>query len=257
MEHTYEPTAHGGGQGESGTAHVNVGAVDRAASLGAAAALLFYGLSSRSLLGWVGVAKGAYLAYRGVTGHCIIYDQLRISTAGMQGSEIASIPHNRGIKVEKSVTVNKAPDEVYRFWRDFENLPRFMDHLKSVEKKDPEGRVSHWVAKGPAGRDVEWDAELVADDPNERMVWRSPEGADVDSAGPVRFVPAAGGRGTEVRVVFEYDPPGGRIGQAVAALWGQEPHKQVEDDLRRFKNVIEAGEVPTTTGQASGRNGKD
>jgi len=147
----------------------------------------------------------------------------------------------RGIRVRKSITVNRPAEEVYGFWRDFENLPRFMRHLESVETTG-EGR-SHWKAKGPAGTAIEWDAETTEDRPNELIAWRSVEGADVDNDGVVRFTPAAGGRGTEVHVELNYEPPAGKLGAMVAKLFGEEPSGQVTDDLRRFKQVLETGEV--------------
>jgi uncharacterized membrane protein len=148
------------------------------------------------------------------------------------------------VRTKRSVTVRKSPAECYAFWRDFENLPRFMRHLESVTVTG--GSRSHWVAKAPAGRTVEWDAETTEDVPNERIAWRSVEGSGVRNAGVVEFAPAPGGRGTEVRVTLEYDPPAGRLGQLVAKLFGEDPATQVREDLRRFKAVMEAGEAPTS-----------
>lgn len=152
--------------------------------------------------------------------------------------------------VEKSITINRYPDECYRFWRDFENFPRFMQHLESVQRTT--GNRSHWKATGPAGSSVEWDAEITADEPGALLAWRSLEGADVDNAGTVRFEPAAGGRGTIVRVTLQYNPPGGSAGALVASLFGENPAQQIDDDLRRFKQLIETGEIATTVGQAAG-----
>jgi uncharacterized membrane protein len=148
---------------------------------------------------------------------------------------------NHGIHARASCIVNREPHEVYSFWRRFENLPRFMRHLESVQDLS-EGRY-HWVAKGPAGMTVEWDAILVADDPGQVITWRSLENSDVDNAGAVRFERAPGGRGTIVRVNIEYNPIGGVVGAAVAKLFGEEPQQQLDDDLRRFKQVLEVGEV--------------
>src|SRR4051794_28000731 len=145
------------------------------------------------------------------------------------------------MKVKKVVTVNGSPAELYNFWHNFENLPRFMRHLESVQVTGP--RRSHWKAKAPAGQTVEWDAEIVEDQPNTGIAWRSLPGADVPNGGSVRFTPATGGRGTWVEVEFEYDPPGGKIGVLAAKVFGEEPEKQVYDDLRAFKQVIETGEV--------------
>ena len=148
---------------------------------------------------------------------------------------------SKGIRVRKSITVNRPPEEVYAFWHDFQNLPRFMDHLESVQVTG--AGQSHWKARGPAGTTVEWDAEITEDRPNELIAWRSVQGADVDNAGEVRFTRAAGDRGTEVHVDLRYDPPAGKLGALVAKLFGEEPNGQVAGDLRRFKQVLEVGEV--------------
>lgn len=152
--------------------------------------------------------------------------------------------------VKKAVTVNRPAAELYQYWHDFENLPRFMQHLVSVQV-DGEKR-SHWTAQAPAGATVEWDAEIVADRPDELIAWRSLAGAAVDNAGEVRFAPAPGGRGTEVRVELQYDPPGGALGATVAKLFGEEPAQQVADDLRHFKQVLETGEITQSEASAKG-----
>jgi uncharacterized membrane protein len=146
------------------------------------------------------------------------------------------------MNVTRAITVRREPKEVYAFWRDFENLPRFMYHLEFVENLGT-GR-SHWVAKAPGGRSVEWDAEIVEDRPNERISWRT-VGTDDDirHTGSVAFRDAPGHRGTEVHVRLSYDPPGGKVGAMVAKLFGEEPGQQIADDLRRFKQVMETGEV--------------
>jgi uncharacterized membrane protein len=157
------------------------------------------------------------------------------------------------LEVRKTLAVNCSPAEAYAFWRNLANLPRFMAHLDAVEVRDE--RRSHWVARAPGGTTVEWDAEIVEDQPNERISWRSVEGSDVPNSGTVRFQQAPGGRGTLVRVELRYEPPAGELGRSVAKLFGEEPEQQVDADLRRFKQVLEAGEVPTTEGQPEGRRG--
>jgi uncharacterized membrane protein len=184
---------------------------------------------------------------RGATGHCDMYEALGVNTADRDyrkgtGRHV-TIPYELGIRVDRAITIDKAPEEVYAFWRNLENLPRFMDHLESVRVIDD--RRSHWVAKAPVGTTVEWDAEIINEIPNELIAWRSLEGADVDNAGSVRFEPAANGRGTEVKVSLQYNPPAGSLGAAVARLFGEEPSKQIEDDLRRFKELMETGNVTT------------
>lgn len=156
----------------------------------------------------------------------------------------------RVLRLRASVTVNRPVDQVYWFWRDLENLPRFMHHVASV-RADADGR-SHWTVRAPAGRSVEWDAEIVTDNLSDMIEWRSVPGARVPNAGRVRFTRAPGGRGTEVRVDLAYAPPGGRVGRAIALLFGEEPEQQVRDDLRRFKQVIETGEVVRSEGSPEG-----
>lgn len=154
------------------------------------------------------------------------------------------------VRARTAITVNRPREEVYAFWRELENLPRFMFHLESVQAKD--GGRSHWVAKAPVGRTVEWDAEVADDVPGELIAWRSLEGATVPNSGSVRFAEAPGGRGTEVTVDIEYRPPGGAMGAAVARLFGEDPMQQLKDDLRRFKQVIETGEVVRSEGTPEG-----
>ncbi len=233
------------------SASQNVGQTERYVSAIGGGALALYGLTRGSLGGIALALIGGSLVYRGTTGHCNVYEAMGVNTAH-EKSGAASVAGNRGIKVEKSVTVNRPAAELYRYWRNFENLPRFMDHLESV--RNTSEKRSHWVAKAPAGTTVEWDAEVINEKENELIAWRSLENADVDNAGSVRFQEAPGGRGTEVRVSLEYDPPGGVIGAAIAKLFGEAPDQQIQEDLRRFKQVMEAGERPTTEGQTSGRS---
>ena len=224
-----------------GAARANVGDVERWASAIGGGALTLFGLTRGSPpLAAAAAAAGAALVYRGVSGQCPGYRALGMSTA-----------RGGGEPVEEAVTVEAPAAELYRFWRNFENLPRFMTHLESVTTTG--GTRSHWVARGPMGTTVEWDAEITEEREDELIAWRSLPGADVDSRGSVRFSPAPGGRGTIVTVQLEYAPPGGAAGTAVAKLFGEEPSQQIEDDLRRFKQLMEAGEIPTTEGQPTGR----
>jgi uncharacterized membrane protein len=173
-------------------------------------------------------------------------EQLRRSPGATQ----KSLPMDRSIRAEKCITVNRSPEELYTFWRRLENLPRFMTHLIAVRVLE-EGR-SHWEVKAPAGMTVEWDAEIIADRPNELIAWRSLEGADVDNAGSVRFKPAPGGKGTEVSVEMQYIPPAGVIGATFVKLFGEAPEQQMQEDLRRFKQVMEVGEVVQSEATARG-----
>jgi uncharacterized membrane protein len=153
--------------------------------------------------------------------------------------------------ITTSAMINRPVEDVYRFWREFQNLPRFMFHVDSVSLAG-DGR-SHWVVKAPAGGSVEWDAEIVDDRPNELISWRTVEGADVKHSGTVRFLTAPGRRGTLVQVDIEYCPPGGALGAGIAKLFGREPRQQVQEDLGRLKELLETGEIITTEGQPSGR----
>lgn len=220
---------------------VNVGQAERWGSALAGGALAIYGLTRRTWGGAVLALVGGSLIYRGSTGNCQLYDALGINTAAPKANNpLVSVRGTRGSKVEKSVTINRSPEELFSFWRNLENLPRFMKHLESVKTTGP-GR-SHWVARAPAGKTVEWDAEIYNEKENELIAWRSLEGADVDNAGSVRFERASEGEGTVVKVTLKYDPPGGVIGSIVAKLFGEEPSQQIEEDLQRFKQVMEAGD---------------
>jgi uncharacterized membrane protein len=169
-------------------------------------------------------------------------DVMASKSLAKQPETVANEQMDKGIiRTKRSITVQRPVEEVYEFWHNFENLPRFMRHLESVRKIDD--RRSHWVAKAPAGKAVEWDAETTEDRPNELIAWRSLPGSKVYNAGEVRFVRAPGDRGTELRVTLEYDPPFGKLGSKVAMLWREEPGQQVADDLRHFKQVMETGEI--------------
>jgi len=152
--------------------------------------------------------------------------------------------------VVKSMPVKASPDEAYRFWRKFENFPRFMYHVEEVRSLGD--RRSHWKAKAPLGRTVEWDAEIVEDRPGEMIAWRSVAGSQVPNAGSVSFKKLPGDRGTAVRVELGYDPPGGVVGATFAKLFGREPGQQVDQDLRRFKAMLETGEIIMSDATAKG-----
>jgi len=232
---------------------VNLADVERWASALGGAALTAYGikqLKDRSPSGAAMAAAGSALIVRGATGHCPVYAATGVNTAGDRDDTRAALGGARGINVEEAVTINASPEILYAFWRRFDLLPQFMAHLVSVSQLD--ARRSRWIAKAPAGRTVEWEAEIINDVENELIAWQSVEDAEVANAGSVRFTPAPGGRGTEVRVTLSYTPPAGKLGALVAGLFGEEPGRQVADDLRRFKQLLEAGEVPTNERQPAG-----
>lgn len=153
-------------------------------------------------------------------------------------------------RIQKTLTIARSASELYEFWRDFERLPQFMQHVEAIMPLDK--THSHWVVLAPAGRTVEWDSEIVEDQPGERIVWRSLPGGDISHGGEVVFRPAPGERGTEVSVTLHYKPPGGKLGTIVAKLFGEEPSQQLDEDLYRFKQIMETGSVPTTEGQPVG-----
>ena len=233
------------------TSNADVGTLERAASALGGGLITAGGLSRRSPVGAALALAGGWLLYRGATGRDPVYRALGVNTAQTGAGPRAVIQHKEGIKVARSVTIDRPPEELYRFWRNFEHLPYCMGHLQSVTVLDD--TRSHWVARAPGGRTVEWDAEIINEKENQLIAWRSVEGAEIANAGSVHFLPAPGGRGTEVRVVLSYDPPFGHIGSAIASLFQKEPNQQVREDLRRLKRLFEAGEVPTTEGQPSGR----
>ncbi len=159
--------------------------------------------------------------------------------------------HSRPIRVQHTISVNRPLAECYRYWRNYENLPFFMKHLESVREIDE--RRSHWVAAGPLDTRIEWDSEIIAEETDRFIAWRTLPGADVAQSGIVRFEEAPAGRGTVVRVEMVYGMPGGPAGAAVARLFGMAPAQFVKEDARRFKQILETGEVPTTIGQPAGQ----
>ena len=226
----------------------NVGERERWASLIGGGSLVAFGVAQRDLKGFALAAVGGGLMLRGATGHCNVYEALGVNTADRGKApgtgKHASVPYELGIRVDNSVEINKPAAELFRFWRNFENLPTFMRHLKSVKMLDD--RRSHWIAEGPAGTSVEWDAEVINEVENELIGWRSLEGSEVDNAGSVRFSPTSDGRATRVSVSLQYNPPAGSLGAAVAKLLGTDPKKQVKTDMRRFKELMEIGHITTS-----------
>lgn len=223
-------SSYGGGYDRSHSEHDEEGAGWAAAAVGSA------------LLG-----LGAYLIYRGVAGGG---NQGGRRQYGNQYGGRSNQGQGNAQRVRESVTINKSASELYHYWRHLSNLSDIMSHLESVtEKTDTR---SHWVARGPVGTSVEWDAEITQDVENQLIAWKAVEDADVQNEGNVTFTEAPGGRGTEVRVNLTYHPPGGQLGAAVAKLFGEEPSQQLSDDLRRFKQRMETGVTATTQGQPRG-----
>ena len=217
---------------------VNVGEGERYGSLLGGAVLVAAGLSRRSLPGLLLAALGGAFIVRGMAGHCRLYDSIGVSTAAQRRS---GVPDQTGHKIEKTIFIARPPGDLFRFWRNLENLPGFMKNIESVRVHDD--LRSHWVVKGPGGHRLEWDAEIVNEHPGEMISWQTLPGADVQSAGTVRFTPADNGRSTLLRVVLEFHPPGGALGTRVARFFGKDPAGQLDQDLARLKQIIESHDV--------------
>lgn len=218
---------------------VNVGEIERYGSIAGGAALVVAGLSRRSLPGLLLAGLGGLFIMRGVGGHCRLYDAAGVSTCALP--QRPGVPGQTGYKLEKTVTIARPPEELFRFWRNLENLPEFMENIESVRVLDD--RRSHWVVKGPGGHRVSWDAEIVNEHPGEMISWQTLPGADVQSAGTVRFTPTDDGRSTILRVVLEFRPRGGALGAGIARLFGKDPAGQLDHDLGRLKQIIESHDV--------------
>jgi uncharacterized membrane protein len=210
-------------------------------ALGAGAVLLLVGASRRSAVGACLAVSSAPLLYRGITGR---WPDVLNGSAQPDSTKGALCGH-RGVHVRESIRLEVALAVVYRFWRRLENLPRFMAHLDRVTEAS-DGR-SHWVTSGPAGLAVEWDAEIINEVENKVLAWRSLPGSDVVTAGSVNFDAVRGHRSTQVSVHLQYAPPAGKAGALVASLFGREPSHTVREDLRHFKQLLEAGEIPRAT----------
>lgn len=215
----------------------NVHSVERWISVAGGIALLASSRNQGLFRGGVGLLAGAALIHRALTGRCEVYRVLGLRTA----PSTATLPYELGIRARASVTIARPRGEVFEFFRRLENLPRVMRHLISVERLG--NNRSHWVAKGPAGVAVAWDAEVINEVEDELIGWKSLPGSDVDHAGSLHFRDASEGQGTEVRVELQYNPPAGVIGAYVARLFGREPEQEMAGDLQRLKEYLEASAV--------------
>jgi uncharacterized membrane protein len=219
----------------------NVGKAERWVSVVGGGALAGFGVARGGFSGLAMALAGGGLLHRGATGKCMTYSALGINTARANDGRPVTIGAGRGVKVTQSITVLKEPAELFRFWRSFSNLPRVMRHLKSVELTGD--NQSHWTASAPFGKTVEWNAEIYTERADELIGWRSLAGSQVDTAGSVRFrrMPADGG--THLTVTLKYDPPAGKLGAVIAAVFRRSAGRQVREDLRRFKQFMETGEA--------------
>jgi uncharacterized membrane protein len=228
----------------------NVSQPERTVSLAAGSLLALFGLARHDFPGLLIASVGGAMLYRGATGHCHLYGALNLNTATQQNIRdnlAANATH-----IAHSFLINKPREELYQYWRNFSNLPHIMSHLKEVRVLDD--KRSHWVTSAPAvaGGSIEWDAQIIRDDPNERIDWESLPGSAIDHAGSVRFSTPKGDRGTAVTVRLDYVVPGGPLGRMVAKLFGQAPEQQIKEDLRCFKRQMETGEVVSISGQPRG-----
>jgi uncharacterized membrane protein len=208
--------------------------------------LLLAGASRRSLPGWCVAVAGAPLLYRGLTGRWP--ELLRLAE---RSETRRALGGRRGIQVREAIRLELPIEEVYGYWRRLENLPAFMYHLTSVEVLD--GKRSRWIARGPAGLTVSWDADIINEVPNQVIGWRSVEGADVVTAGSVNFDAVRGDRGTQLTVHLQYHPPAGKAGAWFASLFGSEPSQTIREDLRRFKQILESGELAQAVANGAAR----
>ncbi|WP_164100667.1 SRPBCC family protein [Candidatus Laterigemmans baculatus] len=228
----------------------NISNSERWASTAVGGLLTVFGLLRGKTAGYVAAGAGACLLYRGLTGHCYGYEMLGIDTAEYHPH--AGVPAQQGVRVEEEIKIRRAPEQVFAFWRDVENLPQFMRHLKSVDAID--SRRSHWVAEGPLGVQVQWDAEIFNERSGEMIAWRSLPGGDVQTAGSVHFESSGPDGATIVRVSMKYNPPAGKAGEAVASWLGSGLEQQVCEDLEKLKQVLEASEGTAGSKPAAGPN---
>jgi uncharacterized membrane protein len=232
---------------------VNIGPAQRGLSLLAGGALAAFALRKRSPLGGAAAVAGAALLYRGMTGHCSVYEAMRSGRAKGTGrfADAGSDTRQRlgggaGVLVEESISIRRSTHDVYRFWRELENLPRFMTHLESVTMR--RDGTSHWVARGPGGMNIHWDARIINEIEDSLIGWQSLDGATIATAGSVNFVPA--GNSTLVRVRFQYAVPAGRLGARIASMLGDNPAAVVRDDLQRLKAMLEVGDASVSESAA-------
>ncbi|WP_417388559.1 SRPBCC family protein [Gimesia sp.] len=219
----------------------NVANSERVLSLAGGGCLVLMGLRRGSAAGLLGIATGASLLYRGWTGHCHLYEGLGINTAQPHRTR-PGVPAHQGSKVHRALHINRNRQDVYDFWRNFENLPRIMQHLESVTVIDD--KCSQWVARAPLGKILQWKAEIITDKPGEVIAWQSLPGSQVDTAGSVHFNDSSAG-GTDLVVSIKYNPPGGRLVTQIAHLLGQDLQSELDQDLKDLKQLMEAGEIAT------------
>jgi uncharacterized membrane protein len=226
---TYETSYH-----HPAGKRVNISDNERLLSVIGGGALVLYGLR-RAPAGLLLTLLGGALIQRGVSGHCSVYQALDMNTA--EGSE-----HLR--TVTRSLTINRRADDIYDFWRNLKNMPRFLPHIDQVDERDEQ--ISHWSASLPLVKQIDWDVEITDDQTDRSITWRSRPGAPLHYSTTVSFEPAPGHRGTEMTLSLQYQPPGGVVGAAAAKLFGMALEQQVAEALRRCKQIMETGQLTTS-----------
>jgi len=237
---------------ERGTSRINIGETERLISIAVGIPVTIFGLTRGILTRAVPTLFGGSLILRGVTGHSFLYQALGVSTVEHAPAAIDQLPNNQGIQVKRAVTINASPEKLYGYWRNFQNAPRFMKNVESVQVTGDRG--SHWVAKLPLGPTVAWDAEVTNDEPGQLIAWRKTRGSFfVPSGGSVRFEAKRNRGEVVVRFEMEFRQFRGPMGTMVGYVLGEMPEQMARQDLERFKELMEAGEIATTEGQPSGR----
>src|SRR5256714_11886732 len=218
---------------ERGTSRINVGETERLISIAVGIPMTIFGLNREILNRPVPILLGGSLILRGVTGRSFLYQTLGVSTVEHSPATIAELPDNQGIQVKRAVTINASPEELYRYWRDFKNAPRFMVNVESVQMTG-DGR-SHWVAKTPLGKTVEWDAEVTQDEPGQLIAWRRTQGPFLaPNSGSVHFPPQRNGRGRGGRLVIKIHQIPGASGTTLGKDPGQISRQEVRAEFERF-----------------------
>jgi uncharacterized membrane protein len=236
----------------------NIGDVQRVLSVIAGMMFLASGLSRRRWSGAALATVGGGLLYRAISGYCPVFGAMGIDMSGGSNRSGGSsntdrlgrrkVHTDRATKIQRAIEINRPPNDMYRFWRSLDNLPRIMNHLDSVQVIND--RLSHWVMKAmPGVPKVEWDAEIINDVENQRLGWRSLQGADVNHTGSVEFKPTGDGQRTWLTVTLQYEPPGGEFGAAVAKWFGEDPNTKIAEDLQRFKEEMETGAFSQAGGE--------
>lgn len=226
---------------------VNVGSTERMVSALGGGAMALFGISRGGLPGLLAAGLGAGLIYRGVSGHCSVYQAMGVQSTSSSRPGVRS---GQGIQYERTLTVNRPVRDLYQFWQQPENLARVFRHVKSVVP-DGENRLS-WIAVGPLGQEWKWESEIFNKRELKLIAWQSLPGGDVEAAGSLHFDSIGEGRGTSVRFVLQYRLPQGQVAERVASYFGQGLDDQITEDLRRFKSIAEAGEIPSVEGQPRG-----